>query len=313
MNHERIILTVICPVYNEEENIFYFVSKIKDVFDSLVHTHYDCRLLFTNNRSTDATLSKIMEIETEYDWVYHVTLSRNMGYQLSVLCGLTVADSDLYMVCDVDCEDPPEMLLQFLQHIEQGRDIVYGIRNNRPDSFLMAICRRAFYFSLRKAGDFTIIPYMAEFCLFRRAVRDAVITNVSTFPFIRAEIGYVGFDILGLPYRREPRRYGKTHYNYWRSAKFAWSGMLASTTLPLRAALYLFPAVTLLNLAILILFSIGWVGFDITIAYVLFINAIYMTGVLAFMSVYVARIYHNTLGRKRFIVDQRNSRLSIRM
>ena len=70
-----------------------------------------CAFLFTNNRSTDGTLDKIREVQARHDWIDYLTLSRNHGYQVSVLSGMTTADADLYMVCDVDCEDPPEMLL----------------------------------------------------------------------------------------------------------------------------------------------------------------------------------------------------------
>lgn len=309
MSNERTRIVVICPVYNEADNLNYYLGRLKAVFDALDSTRYQYRLLFTNNRSSDDTLLRIAGLEAEHDWVDHVTLSRNFGYQLSVLCGLIVADADLFMICDVDCEDPPELLSQFLEHIERGRDIAYGIRTNRPDSFLMKVMRRSFYAILRWLGDFTIVPYMAEFSMFRRVVRDAIVAQSSNFPFIRAEIGYVGFDIVGVPYRRELRKYGKSHYGYIRNFKFALSGLLASTTFPLRAALYLLPVVILSSLAMLLLYGFGVMSVEALTIGLLGVNLTYVTSAVAFLSAYVARIYHNVLGRQRFIIDYTRSKV----
>ena len=79
------------------------------------------------------------------------------------------------MICDVHCEDPPEMVHDFLRAIDGGYDLAYGIRNNRDEPWLLRKCRVLFYLALRALGDYRIIPYVAEFAMFRRCVRDAVI------------------------------------------------------------------------------------------------------------------------------------------
>lgn len=310
MKDDRTRLLVICPVYNEETNIEYFFGRIKAVFEQVDSNRYSCSLLFTNNRSTDRTLELILALEQQYSWVNHLTLSRNFGYQLSVLSGLTTGEADLYMICDVDCEDPPELLHTFLQEIEAGRDLVYGIRNNRPDSWLMARCRRGFYSVLRALGDYTIIPYMAEFAMSRRTVRNELIANSNTLPFIRSEVGYVGFDIKGIPYRREERKHGETHYNYVGNFRFAIAGILSSTTFPLRAALYLLPVVLSAIALLCSLYFSGLVRFEPVMLLVVALAAAYVVSTLAFQSVYLARTYQNGLGRKRFIIDRKYSNLS---
>jgi len=310
MGSARTRLLVICPVYNEETNIEYFFGRISKAFAEVDQSRYSCSLLFTNNRSTDGTLDLIRRLEQEHAWVNHLTLSRNFGYQLSVLSGLTEGDADLYMICDVDCEDPPELLHAFLKEIEAGRDLVYGIRNNRPDSWLMARCRRGFYSVLRALGDYKIIPYMAEFAMSRRTVRDEIVDNANTFPFIRAEVGYVGFDTFGIPYRREERKHGETHYNYLGNFRFAVAGILSSTTFPLRAALYLLPVVLSAIAVLCSLFFSGLLRFESTMLGVVTLTASYTVCALAFQSIYLARTYQNGLGRRRFIIDRKHSNLS---
>lgn len=296
-------ILVICPVYNEERNIQYFFERLKAVFAKLDPRRYECRLLFTNNRSGDQTLDRVRELHLAHDWVDYLTLSRNHGYQRSVLSGLASVDADFYMVCDVDCEDPPELLTTFVEKMESGSDHVYGIRSDRPEPWLMLRARAFFYWVLRKVGDNKMIPYMAEFGLFRRCVRDVLVANSNSFPFLRAEIGYAGFVVTGVPYKREPRRFGKTHYNVVGNTRFAIAGLLTSTTFPLRALLYFLPILVGLNALACILYATSVVSFGAAVMTLLFVNLSYLGSGLAFSAVYLARIYQNGLGRPRFIID----------
>jgi polyisoprenyl-phosphate glycosyltransferase len=303
-------LLVICPIYNEEQNVLYFFDRIKNALAQLDPREYSFRLLFTNNRSTDNSLAIVAELSRAHDWVGYLTLSRNHGYQLSVLAGLSTVDADLYMICDVDCEDPPEMVHQFLAEIRRGHDLAYGIRNDREDSWLLGRCRSLFYFALRALGDYRIVPYMAEFSLFKRCVRDVAVSSDNSAPFLRAEFGFAGFNISGVPYRRHARRYGKTHYNFLNNVRFALAGILSSTTFPLRAVFYLMPVVCLLNLALIVRFLFGEMAFETAVVTLLTANALYVGVALAFIAIYLARTYQNGIRRQRFIVDQSQSSLS---
>ncbi len=302
-------LVVICPIYNEEQNIAYFFDRIKNALEQLDPLEYTYQLLFTNNRSIDGSLAQIDKIRAVHDWVGYLTLSRNHGYQLSVLAGLSTMRADLYMICDVDCEDPPEMVHDFLNAIERGHDLAYGIRNNRNEPWLLSRCRSLFYLALRALGDYRIVPYMAEFAMFKRCVRDVVIGSHNSAPFLRAEYGYAGFSLIGVPYRRDARRYGKTHYNLLGNVGFAVAGILAATTFPLRAVFYAFPVVCLLSVLFGVSFALGLIAVDATVVGLVFVNGLYMAGALAFLSIYLARTYQNGLRRRRFIVDRAQSSL----
>jgi dolichol-phosphate mannosyltransferase len=302
-------IVVICPVYNEESNVGYFVERFQKVVAQVDPARYEVRLLFTNNRSSDGTLDKIKAEKARFGWIDYLTLSRNHGYQLSVLSGLTTVDADLYMVCDCDCEDPPEMLLAFLQRIEAGADVAYGIRTNRPDPALMLKCRLLFYRVLRALGDFRIVPYMAEFGLMRRCVRDVIVSGKNSFPFLRAEIGFAGFRLAGVDYRRESRHSGRSHYNLWGNFRFAVAGILASTTFPLRATFYVLPFAILANLFLLAASLASLVSFPTAALLFLCLNSCYVCFALAFISIYLARTYQNGLERPRFIIDRSLSSL----
>jgi dolichol-phosphate mannosyltransferase len=302
-------LAVICPVYNEEASVDFFVERFQKVLAQVDAARYRVRLVFTNNRSTDRTLEKIRALKARFDWIDYLTLSRNHGYQLSVLSGLTSIDADLYMVCDCDCEDPPELLLSFLERIESGADVAYGIRTDRPDPWLMLKCRLFFYQLLKALGDFRIIPYMAEFGMMARRVRDVLVGGNNSFPFLRAEIGFCGFRIEGIPYRRETRASGRSNYNFWGNFRFAVAGILSSTTFPLRATFYALPVTILLNILLLLLGVASVLAFPVIATLFLFVNGCYASFALAFMAIYLARTYQNGLGRPRFIIDRALSSL----
>src|SRR5579862_5003418 len=124
------LITIICPVHNEQTTVPLFYARLKTALQPL-ESGYDYELLFTNNRSSDGTLAEIQKIRAVDKRVQVLTLSRNFGYECSVATGLRYARGAAIVVIDVDCEDPPEMIPQFVAEWEKGNDVVYGKRDRR--------------------------------------------------------------------------------------------------------------------------------------------------------------------------------------
>ena len=101
-----------------------------------------------------------------------ITHSRNFGYQASLLCGLTNLEGDAYVIIDADCEDPPELIPEFVKKWEEGYDLVYGDRKWRSENPAVAMARRVFYRITRRIADLEFIIDMAEFSRFSRRMRD---------------------------------------------------------------------------------------------------------------------------------------------
>src|SRR5262245_7853193 len=97
----RTLISIICPVYNEEKAVPIFYQRLQTVLEPL-RQRYDFELLFTNNRSTDRTLETIHSLRQHDPTVQVLTLSRNFGYQASVLAGLRHACGKAMLVIDVD-------------------------------------------------------------------------------------------------------------------------------------------------------------------------------------------------------------------
>jgi len=298
------VLAVICPVYNEQQTIPLFLNRIKRVFA-------DCSarvrplLCFIDNGSVDTSLELIRRACQEDDNVYALVLSRNFGYQCALETALRTLEADLYVFIDVDCEDPPEMIVEFLNHWQNGYDIVYGERLDRPESAFVKRLRNLFYRLTRSIADDHFVLDMAEFSLFTAEVRDAIIQDSTSFPFLRASIGRVGFRRKNVPYRRHARVAGETHYNLLSMTTFAVAGILSSSTFALRVPAYTFPfwlafmcVVTLLaavspapwQVPVLLCSGFGFLGFVVTAS-----------------GLYLARVYKNGLMRPNAIVRRQLS------
>lgn len=299
-------LTIICPVYNEEKVIYLFFDRIKQVISEL-SARYQIDLVFLNNASTDGTYDLLNELRQSHGFVYVITLSRNVGYQRSLECGLNNVLGDIIAFIDVDCEDPPEMILEFIKYYEQGYDIVYGERLDREENRVIKSLRKLFYHIVQSVADEDIILYMAEFSLFTSEVRDAIVQDKNSFPFIRSSIARVGFRRIGIPYKRHRRIAGETNYNLLGMAIFAIAGILSASTLALRLPIYLLPLWLMLTVLL------GIEQIETGNPWFLFANLIlaatYLGGAIAFTALYVARTYKNSLGRPNYLMHRRFTHL----
>jgi dolichol-phosphate mannosyltransferase len=141
---------------------------------------------------------------------------------------------------------------------------------------------------------------MAEFCLITAEVRNAILEDSTSFPFLRASIGRIGFARKGIPYKRHARVAGKTHYNIVGMTIFAIAGILSASTLALRIAAYSFPFWTALMIAIAIS---AWLSpGNWQIPALLVTGLIFIGFTVTATGLYVARIYKDGLGRPNAIV-----------
>ena len=304
MSKQKQVIAILVPVYNEEKVVPLFFKRIAPVIDQL-SVEYTPHLIFLNNASTDSTVEVISEIRRNHPDVYLLSLAKNVGYQRSIEFGLRNCSGDIFVFIDVDCEDPPEMILQFVQHYKEGYDVVYGERVDRIEVSSIKFMRKVFYRLMRVLADEDIILDMAEFSLMTNEVREAIIQDTSSFPFIRASIGRVGFKRKGIPYRRDKRIAGETHYNIWGMVLFAVGGILSASTWLLRVVTYCFPvwlgAMTMLG----VLANSGSAPWAFT--WLVVLGFAYCGAVLSFLSIYLARVYKNTLGRPNAFLDTKRS------
>ena len=291
-------LHVIVPAYNERQNVPFFYERARAALDSL---GIDWSLVFMNNDSYDGTYDEVLALRSRDPRVQLITLSRNFGYHAALVAGLTSVHSDYYAIVDVDCEDPPELLVDFFRALQQGAQLAYGIRSNRDEPGLVTFGRKLFYMANRGVADSEIVMWMGEFSMFTRQVRDALLAAKTTFVSLRAEMGYVGFPRVGIPYQRAKRTYGDTHYNLWRMTVYAVASILSGTTFPLRLVLYLGAALAVLFPVVA--FALEFDPPRVALAAAV-IGLYFLLVSLPLMSLYLARTYKNVVYRPVFAVDE---------
>lgn len=309
------LVTIVCPVFNEEKAVPLFYERlVKAIAPTADKVRYE--ILFVNNRSTDATAELVLKLRQKDPRVQLLTLSRNYGYQASITAGMQHASGEASLNIDVDCEDPPEMIPQFIERWLAGADIAYGIRAKREEFVLMHWARKLFYRLIRGVSDHEIVLDMAEFFLIDSQVKKHVLSTRSTFPFVRGQVGYVGFRREGIPYKREKRIIGQTHYNLVSAIRFGLAGILSSSTLPLRMLAYvgcvlfavdigvatwcaLTPSLsqphTFRWLAVGVAMHFGWL--------------VFAAGILG---LYLARVYKDTIGLPLYVIDPKHSTITLK-
>jgi polyisoprenyl-phosphate glycosyltransferase len=301
-------VSIVTPVYNESATVEVFHERLSNALAPLAG-RYEFEFIFSDNRSADDTVARITALRRRDPRVQLLALSRNYGYQASMVAGMRQAAGDAIVFIDADCEDPPELVPRFLEGWERGNDIVYGIRERRHEPPHITLARRIFYRVNKSIADSDILVDVAEFCLITAEVRDAVAAGLSTFPFIRAEVAHYGFQREGIHYDRQPRVGGRSHFNVYGMMRFAVAGILTSTTVPLRLALYGLPTLLALNAFLLWLEASGrwWMAFEVLVA----MDLLYIASALAFVALYTGRNYRNVVGRPVVVVDFRRSLLDL--
>ena len=114
---EKQKISVVCPVFNEEEAIPLYYDRFKKALACL-SDNYLIELIFVNNCSTDNTLAAIKNIQNKNPTVQYITLTRNFGYQSAIAVGLKYAENDYVCVMDGDLQDPPEIISKFVEPVK---------------------------------------------------------------------------------------------------------------------------------------------------------------------------------------------------
>ena len=311
----RKLVTIVCPIFNEERAVPMFHARLVKALQP-IEDRVRFEILFVNNRSTDGTEAQVMALREKDPRVQLLTMSRNYGYQASISAGMRHASGEASVNIDVDCEDPPEMIPKFIERWLDGADIAYGIRARRDEFVLMHWARKFFYRLTRLVSDHEIVLDMAEFFLIDAKVKKAVLATRSTFPFVRGQVGFVGFRREGIAYKREKRIIGETHYNLLSAIRFGIAGILSSSTMPLRVLAYmgcLLFAVDLVAAPVFVLWPklpmptlLRWfaAGVAIHLGWLVFSAGI--------LGIYLARVYKDTIGLPLYVADPKHSTITVR-
>lgn len=227
-------LTIIAPVYNEEEVILDFYHELKSELEKLAG--YKATILFSVGRGTDRTVELLKDVAKKDKMVRVLYLSARFGHQLQLLAGIDHADADVLIMMDSDLQHPPSVIPELLSEFEKGNDVVYTVREETTDQpRLRKLCSDVFYALLNRISDVHISGNAADFRLISRRVSDIVKESVRERNlFLRGIFPWIGFNQSSVRFTAEPRRAGKSKYSLSRLITFGLSGVVSFSRKPLR-------------------------------------------------------------------------------
>lgn len=306
----KTLITLSIPVYNEADNIDRLHAALNELSET--EKDYDFEFLFTDNASKDTTFQRLEAISQRDPRVRILRLSRNFGFQKSILTNFLNARGAAAAQIDADLQDPPALISEFLREWEKGYKVVYGVRRSRQESWLLNASRSAYYRLVswlshtevpRNAGDFRLID--------RKIIEHMRATHEQT-PYLRGLIAGFGYKQKGVVYDRDARQAGVSKFRLFNLIELGIDGITAQSTRPLRLITmfgflisFLSIATALYYVVVYILFGTGNAsGFTTIILVLLFmlgLNALF----LGLIGEYVGRVFNNTRGLPISIIETR--------
>lgn len=292
--------------YNEAQSLPLLIQRIREVMASEPDNF---ELIFVNDASTDHSAQVITEEAQKkaQGEIVLVNLSRRFGVEESFLAGIEAAQGDAVILMYTDLQDPPEVVKRMLASWRQGAEIVHTIRRRRIGEHPLKTL--AAFWAYRIIGNLSEIkiPYDAgEFKLMSKRVARHLLTLPETEPYLRGLIPWVGFSQAYVEYDMLPREAGRSKIALF--GKKAWTvflnGIISFSDIPVYIILLTGIGGIVLSAAMAILTtSKASVGPAPSMVFIIFLWASLMTA-LGFIGLYLLKIYKNTRGRPRYIVQE---------
>lgn len=303
---DRPRISVVAPVFNEEETLPEFYRRVQAVMDGLGEPW---ELVLVDDGSTDGSFRICRELHEQDPRVRVVRFARNFGHQIAITAGMDYARGDAVVTIDSDLQDPPEVIPELVARWREGYHVVYGVRTEREgETWFKLFTARLFYRLIAALTDIRIPMEAGDFRLLDRKVVEDMRRLREHRRFIRGMTSWVGYRQIGVPYHRHARFAGQTKYPFRKMFRLALDAITGFSDVPLRLA-WTFGAVllvlgVLLGLVLLGLRLAGQAplagqGLTLTVAIILSGAQLLFLGIIG---EYLARIYDEVRNRPLYTV-----------
>jgi glycosyltransferase involved in cell wall biosynthesis len=305
----NILLSVITPCYNEQDNISELYKRVCTIFDQ--YTKYDFEFLFIDNASTDSTVEKLKVIAELDKRVKIIVNNRNFGHIRSPYWGITqtVGAATIYLASDL--QDPPELIPSFIKAWEEGSKVVMATKPVDPQSSsIMRFFRNKYYQAMDKLSDINLIRDVNGFGLYDKSVLDCIRDVNDPYPFLRGLICELGYETKLIPFDQQRRLNGISKNNFYSLFDIAILGIISHSSIPIRFASFLGfitgASSILIAFVFLVLKLFFWSSFPLGIAPIV-IGIFFMFGVLllfiGIIGEYVASV-HTYVQNRPIVVEK---------
>lgn len=301
------LLSVVVPVFKEEENVPEFLRRMVPILEQLTPNF---EIVFSLDPSPDRTEEVILEHREREQRVKLLTFSRRIGQPMATLAGLQYSRGDAVVVMDVDLQDPPELILEMVAKWREGFDVVLAQRRTRDEPWMRRVVARTAYWVIRHIAEVDIPENTGDFRLMSRRVVDEINRLKEVHGYLRGLVSLVGFKQTVVQFDRPARFAGQTNYPIIGSIKIGLNGLLCFSTAALRlSSIFGFTTAGgafLLGAVYLFLKVIGYPilwGDPTLVILIAFLAGVQLISV-GILGEYMGRVYDEVRMRPKFIIDR---------
>lgn len=302
-------VSIVIPVYNEEQNIDFIAKEVLAVCHKL---NYTFEFIFIDDGSRDATLEKIKLLNQKHPNIFNIELTKNFGHQNALKAGYDYATGDCIISMDGDMQHPPQLIALMLSHWEKGFDIVSTQRTYPTStSIFKQNGSNLFYKIINTLSDTKIEKGSSDFRLIDRSVANTLANITENGIFMRGLINWLGFKSTTIAFTANQRHAGVSKYPFKKMLKFAVEGITAFSVKPLYMAVYLGFTFSLLSLLYIpyVIYSFysgievpGWASVIVTIVFFGGLQLI----ILGIIGTYIGKLFIQSKQRPNYIVRTTN-------
>jgi dolichol-phosphate mannosyltransferase len=305
-------VTVVAPVFNEQEVIAAFYERTRQVLDA-VRDRYATRILFVVDRCTDDTMVVLRRIAERDRDAQVLVLSSRFGHQMSLLAGIDHAgDADAIIMMDSDLQHPPELIPELLAQFERGNDVVFTVRRDTAEiGWARRFLGRQYYRLLGYLSDTPVQRDTADFRLISARVARTLRTQIrERGVFLRGILRWVGFNQVGVEYSAARRAAGRSKYSLSRMIGLATAGILSFSTKPLRMGIFVGLGFAVLSFAYGAVTVVSYFtdrslpsGYATIVTLLLLFSGVQLI-FMGILGAYIGGIYDEVKRRPHYLVDE---------
>ncbi|MEF9879705.1 MAG: glycosyltransferase family 2 protein [Clostridia bacterium] len=303
-------LSVIVPCYNEQEALpLFYEAFMKETAQMEVALE----LVFVDDGCKDQTLKTLKALHQQDERVHYISFSRNFGKESAMYAGLEAATGDYIAIMDADLQDPPALLPQMLQSLEEeGVDCVATRRVTRKgEPKIRSFFARAFYRLINRISKTEIVDGARDFRLMTRQMVDSILSLHEVSRFSKGIFSWVGYQTKWLEYENVERVAGETKWSFWKLLVYSLDGIIAFSTAPLAIASVmgvLFCVVAFLLILYFFIKTLVWgdpvAGFPAMICIILFLGGIQLF-CIGILGQYLSKTYLEAKRRPIYLAKER--------
>jgi glycosyltransferase involved in cell wall biosynthesis len=300
-------ISVVIPVLNESSLI---TELIRRVFLNVKKLTNDFEIILIDDGSKDNTWEIISKESATEPRIKGIKFSRNFGHHYAITAGLNYSSGEWVVVMDGDLQDRPEVIPDLYSKAQEGFEIVFVSRRNRPEKLYYRIAQKSFYVILRFLSGIDFDSNQANFSIISKKVVSAFNKFPENARFYGSSIKWLGFNRTSIFADHGERHSGKPSYTLKKRIRLALDIILSFSERPLKFAIGVGAAMSISSILIAI-----WVvyrslksGFSVTGWPSIILSIFFSTGtiliVLGIIGIYVGRIFQEVKNRPLYIISE---------